>query len=96
MIPRKYSMPAMMVAFLSAIILSLLYPCQCRFVLYSDPLLRFSHSSVRECRGRAAPDNGRGFVDKRVILKSLDHELGVVHAARDVACENGIAYVARE
>ena len=47
-----------------------------------------------ECRGRAATDNGRGFVDKRVIRKSLDHEQGVVHAARDVAGENGIAYVA--
>ncbi len=32
-------------------------------------------------------------MDERVVLESLDHEQGIVNAAREVAGENGIAYV---
>jgi hypothetical protein len=46
-----------------------------------------------ECRGRLATHNRRGFVDEPVILKSLHHEQGKVHAARDVALEDGVAHV---
>src|SRR6266545_2985802 len=48
---------------------------------------------VRECRGRLAPDDRRGLVDELVILEGLHHEQGKVHAARDVALENGVTHV---
>ena len=41
-----------------------------------------------------AADNGRGYVDERVVLKGLNHERGVVYTARDIAGENGITNVA--
>src|SRR5581483_4024104 len=46
-----------------------------------------------ECRRRVAPNNCRGFVDKRVIFESSHHEMGEVHAACDVARQNGVANV---
>lgn len=48
---------------------------------------------VRERRGRLAADDRRGLVDELVVLEGLHHEQGEVHAARDVALENGIAHV---
>ena len=56
-------------------------------------MTRFNSSGVCERRGCAASDNGRGFVDQLVVLKSLYHEQGIVHAAREVALEDGIAYM---
>lgn len=46
-----------------------------------------------ERRGRLAADNRRGLVDELVILEGLHHEQGKVHAARDVALEDGVAHV---
>src|SRR5205807_4835398 len=48
---------------------------------------------VRECRGRLAADDRRGLVDELIVLEGLHHEQGKVHAARDVALENGVAHV---
>src|SRR3954454_3406142 len=48
---------------------------------------------VGECRGRLAADDGRGLVDELVVLEGLHHEQGEVHAARDVALEDGVAHV---
>lgn len=54
---------------------------------------RSSYAGVRESRGGAAAHNGRSFMDECVVLESLDHEQGIVHAAREVAGENGITYM---
>ena len=48
---------------------------------------------MRERRRRVAADNRRGFVDKRVVFESSHHEERKVHAARDVARQDGIANV---
>src|SRR2546430_11495625 len=48
---------------------------------------------MRERRRRVAANNGRGFVDKPVIFESRHHEEGEVHAARDVARQDGVANV---
>ena len=48
---------------------------------------------VRERRGRLAADNRRSLVDELVVLEGLHHEQGKVHATRDVALEDGVAYV---
>ena len=48
---------------------------------------------MRERRRRVAANNRRGFVDKRVIFESRHHEEGKVHAARNVARQNGVANV---
>src|SRR4051794_37575254 len=48
---------------------------------------------MRERRRRVAANNRRGFVDKRVIFESRHHEEGKVHAARDVARQDGVANV---
>jgi hypothetical protein len=48
---------------------------------------------VRERGGRLAADDRRGLVDELVVLEGLHHEEGKVHAAREVALENGVAYV---
>ena len=50
-------------------------------------------SGVRKCRGCSAADNCRCLVDQRVILEGLDHEQGKVHAAGDIAFEDGVANV---
>lgn len=43
--------------------------------------------------GRLAADNGRGLVYEVVVLKSRHHEQGKVHAAREIALEDGVADV---
>src|SRR3954468_13090856 len=48
---------------------------------------------MRERRRRLAANNRRCFVDKRVIFESRHHEKGKVHAARDVARQDGVANV---
>src|SRR5882672_3732572 len=48
---------------------------------------------MRERRGRLAADNRRGLVDELVVLEGRHHEEGKVHAARDVARKDGVAYV---
>src|SRR6476619_4705086 len=48
---------------------------------------------MRERRGRLAADNRRGLVDELVVLEGLHHEQGEVHAARDVALQDGVAHV---
>src|SRR5438132_4226186 len=48
---------------------------------------------MRERRRRVAAHNRRGFVDKRVIFESSHHEERKVHAARDVARQDGVANV---
>ncbi len=48
---------------------------------------------MRKRRGRLAADNRRGLVDELVILEGRHHEQGKVHAARDVALEDGVAHV---
>ena len=50
-------------------------------------------SGMRERRQRVAANNRRCFVDKRVIFESRHHEEGKIHAARDVARQNGVANV---
>ena len=50
-------------------------------------------SRVRKRRGRPTADNCRGLVDQLVILDGLYHEQGKVYAARDIALEDGVAYV---
>src|ERR1700680_3679279 len=47
----------------------------------------------RKRRSRPAPDNRRGFVDELVVVDCRHHELGEVHATRDVAVQNGVPYV---
>ncbi len=44
-------------------------------------------------RGRPAADDRRRLVDQLVIRERLDHEQRKVHAARQVAREDGIAHV---
>jgi hypothetical protein len=46
-----------------------------------------------QCGRCTTADDGRGFVNERVVGKRFYHEQGVVYAAREVAGENGIAYV---
>src|SRR3954471_17849721 len=48
---------------------------------------------MRERRGRLATDDRRRLVDELVVLEGLHHEQGKVHAAREVALEDGIAHV---
>ena len=48
---------------------------------------------MRERRRHVAANNRRGFVDKRVIFESRHHKEGKVHAARDVARQDGVANV---
>ena len=48
---------------------------------------------MRESRRRVAANNRRSFVDKRVLFESSHHEEGKVHAARDVARQDGVANV---
>ena len=48
---------------------------------------------VRERRGRLAADNRRDLMDELVILEGFYHEQRKVHAARDVALENGVTHV---
>ena len=48
---------------------------------------------MRQRRGRLAADDGRGFVDQRVVGQRLDHEQGEVDAARAVARQHRIADV---
>src|SRR6185437_9676404 len=48
---------------------------------------------VRERRGRLAADDRRGLVDELVVLESLHHEQGKVHAAREVALEDRVAHM---
>jgi hypothetical protein len=50
---------------------------------------------VGQRRGAAAADNGRRFVDQRVVLQGLDHEQGKIHAARQVARQEGTMTVLR-
>src|SRR3954453_20159832 len=50
-------------------------------------------AGVRERRGRLATDDRRCFVDELVVLEGLDHEQRKVHAAGEVALEDGIADV---
>src|SRR4051794_41362165 len=52
-----------------------------------------SAGGMRERRGRLAADNRRGLVDELVVLEGFHHEQGEVHAARDVALEDGVAHV---
>src|SRR5437762_4825625 len=59
----------------------------------SGSLGRWGRGGMRESRRRVAANNRRGFVDKRVIFESSHHEEGKVHAARDVAREDGVANV---
>ena len=56
-------------------------------------MTRSNRRGVCECRGCAASDNCRGFVDQLVIHKGLHHEQGEVHAARPIALENGITHM---
>ena len=55
--------------------------------------LRSDSSGVLERRRRPAANNRRGLVDQLVVLDCLHHEQGEVHAARDVALEDGVAHV---
>ena len=48
---------------------------------------------MRERRRRFAANNRRYFVDERVIFEGCHHEEGKVHAARDVARQDGVANV---
>src|SRR3954447_21142889 len=52
-----------------------------------------SGSCVRERRRTLAADDRRGLVNKIVVFEGLHHEQGKVHAARDVALEDGVAHV---
>ena len=54
---------------------------------------RSNGSGMRERGGCAASDNCWGLVDQLVVLKSFYHEQGIVHAAREVALEDGVAHV---
>ena len=56
-------------------------------------MTRSNSVGVCERRGCAASDNCRGFVDQRIVLKSLYHEQGIIYAARDVALEDGVTYM---
>src|SRR2546423_7038980 len=49
---------------------------------------------MRERRRTLAADDRRGLVNKIVVFEGLHHEEGEVHAARDVALEDGVAHVA--
>ena len=73
-------------------------PCDmlCSFANTSGALasmIRHRCGGVRERRGSAASNDSRGLVDQRVVLKCGDHEQGVVHAARQIAGEDGIAHM---
>src|SRR5439155_20040305 len=59
----------------------------------TGPLKSSFAGGVRECRGRLAADDRRGLVDELIVLEGLHHEQGKIHAARDVALENGVAHV---
>src|SRR5687768_17140826 len=50
--------------------------------------------SVRERRRALAADDRGGLVNEIVVPERLDHEQGEVHAAREVALEDGVADVA--
>src|SRR2546428_10719597 len=58
----------------------------------TGPLKSSFAGGVCECRGRLAADDRRGLVDELIVLEGLHHEQGKVHAARDVALENGVAH----
>src|SRR4051794_31194623 len=53
-----------------------------------------SGNCVRERRRTLAADDRRGLVNEIVVFEGLHHEQGEVHAARDVAFEDGVAHVA--
>ena len=59
-------------------------------VIFRCGINLLTSSGVCERRGGAASDDCRGFVDQLVVLKSLYHEQGIIHAARDVALKDGI------
>jgi len=50
-------------------------------------------SRMRKRRGCPATDDRRCLVYQLVVLEGRYHEQGEVHAARDVALENGVTYV---
>src|SRR5438132_9065701 len=60
---------------------------------YAGPPKSSLAGRVRERRGRLAADNRRGLVDELVVLESLHHEQGKVHAARKVALEDRVAHM---
>src|SRR3954449_4907120 len=53
-----------------------------------------SGNCVRDRRRTLAADDRRGLVNEIVVFEGLHHEQGEVHAARDVALEDGVADVA--
>ena len=48
---------------------------------------------IRTDGGVASSSNRRGLVNEIVILQGFHHEYGKVHAAHDVALEDGVAHV---
>src|SRR3989304_4210281 len=91
--PRTYNQPATAAAFRFEFIV-FLFVLHLRIVSSALVIMtRPSCGGVCERRGGAASDDCRGFVDQLVVLKSLYHEQGVVHAARPIALEDGITYM---
>ena len=50
-------------------------------------------SGVRERRKRPAANNRRGLVNQFIVLDCRDHKQGKIHAARDVATQDGVTQV---
>ena len=52
---------------------------------------RVQAAACASAEGAPAADDRRGLVDELVVLERLHHEQGEVHAAREVALEDGVA-----